>query len=384
MIGLAAALGWICCALALCGTAISAAAAVLVRKSPAGPAPASAQPVTLLKPLHGDEPGLEANLRSFLTQTYSGPLETVFGVQNPNDSAIAVVQRVLRDYPEADAELVVDERSHGTNPKVSNLLNMMPIVRHGIIVLSDSDIRAAPDYVARVVAGLQRPGVGAVTVPYIGKPSMSVWSRLVAMGISYQFLPNVVFGTALGMAKPCFGSTIALRRTTLAAIGGFAALADHLADDYELGRAVRALGETVAVAPFAVEHWCSEQSFGQLWRHELRWLRTIGLVDPAGHIGSLITFPLAWAIIGAALLGLAPAPIAVLLAALAARTWLKTRIDAAFDAHSGPLWFVPVRDMISFGAFIGSLFKTPVDWRGQSYRVKSDGIITKRNRTGNA
>ncbi len=245
-------IGWIVMALALAGGAYAVLAGIAARRlltrAPAAlPDPLPA--VTLLKPLHGDEPGLEAALASVLSQDYPAPVQIVFGLQDPADPAHAVVARLKARFPGRDIALVTDPRSHGRNAKVSNLINMMAAARHDVLVLADSDIAVPPRYLKEVVAALDAPGVGAVSCLYSGVGVMGAWSRLAAMGVSYQFLPNAAAGIWLGLAHPCFGSTIALTRQTLTEIGGFEAFADLLADDYEIGRAVRAAGRTLAYPP---------------------------------------------------------------------------------------------------------------------------------------
>jgi ceramide glucosyltransferase len=198
------------------------------------------------------------------------------------------------------------------------------------------------------------------------------------MGISYQFLPNVLVGVAGGLAKPCFGSTIAVRRETLVAIGGFQALANQLADDYELGHAVRRLGLKVVLGPSAVEHLCAQTSLGATISQELRWARTIATVDPAGHAGSVVTFPLAWALIGLAFLP-GPISLAAVLAAAFSRGILKARVDHVFAARSGPIWLLPVRDIFAFLIFLASFIGRSVEWRGQGFRVAADGALSETN-----
>src|SRR4029077_19213297 len=168
---------------------------------------------------------------------------------------------------------------------------------------------------AEVIEGRRGRGVGVVTCLYTGEPAADghrLWSSLAAMGTSYTFLPNVLLGTSLGLAAPCFGSTIALRRETLEEVGGFAAFADHLADDYEMGRAVRGKGYTLAIPAMGVGHTTAEDSFRDLFRHELRWTRTIRLVNPAGHLGSFVTHGFAIALLGAILLNFNAVSLAVL------------------------------------------------------------------------
>ena len=233
-------------------------------------------------------------------------MQIVFGVHDESDPAVAVVRALQDKYPHLDTAIVADTALYGANAKVSNLINMLPSARHDTLVLSDSDIAVTPDWLSQVTEALARPGVGIVTCLYTGEPANDghrLWSALAAMGTSYAFLPNVVLGTSLGLAAPCFGSTIALRREMLEEVGGFAAFADHLADDYEIGRAVRARGYTLAIPAMGVGHTAAESSALDLLRHELRWTRTIRLVNPAGYLGSLVTHGFAFALMAAAVAG---------------------------------------------------------------------------------
>ncbi len=360
------------------GSAYAIAAGVFAGRLSSRPASGGGTPppLTLLKPLCGAEPGLRANLESFLVQDYAGPVQLVLGVQDPADPALEVAQALRRDHPQADIAVVVDPRVHGANRKVSNLLNMLAAATHPVLVLSDADIAVRPDYLARVTQALAEPGVGAVTCYYRGEARAGAASRMAAMGVSYGFLPNVILGVALGLAKPCMGSTIAIRRETLQRIGGFEALNEVLMDDYDIGRAVRGLGETVALPPFLVDHGCSEASLGDVWAHEMRWAVTVRMIDPLGHLGSAVTHALAWALIGTALLAGAPIAWPTVLLALASRLWLKARIDRAGRASSGPAILLPLRDIMSFAIFCGSLFAVAVYWRGERFRVSSGRTIS--------
>ena len=378
---LPAAIGWLATAMALAGIAYTLIAAALIRHP--GPriatmhsGPSSA--VTLLKPLHFDEPRLGESLRSFAEQDYAGPAQLVFGVQIAADTAIPVVETLKAAYPAADITLVANVRERGTNRKVSNLINMLEAAKHPVLVLSDSDIKVARGYLSGVVSSLEQPGVGAVTALYVGRPIKSFWAMITAMGISYQFLPNVLVGVAAGLAKPCFGSTIALQRDTLASIGGFEALANQLADDYELGNAVRRLGLKVVLAPSAVEHICAQRSSSASLSQELRWARTIAAIDPAGHAGSVVTFPLAWALIALAFWP-GTVSLVVLLGAALSRGILKVRIDQIFAARSGPIWLLPVRDIFAFAIFLASFIGRSVEWRGRGFRVETDGALSEPN-----
>ena len=375
-------LGWAFCAVAVVGAGYTLLAAWLVGRfmrpeaNPATPAPN----VTILKPLHQCEPDLARNLESFFTQDYPGAVQIVFGVHDENDPALKVVQALQAKYPRADTAVIADAALYGANAKVSNLINMLPRARHDTLILSDSDIAVDSHWLTQVTAALSRPGVGIVTCLYTGEPARDghkLWSGLAAMGTSYTFLPNAVVGTSLGLATPCFGSTIALRRETLDEVGGFAAFADQLADDYEIGRAVRAKGYTLAIPAMGVGHTAAENTARDFFRHELRWSRTIRLVDPVGHLGSIVTHGFAFALMGAAALGFDLVSLAILAAALGSRLFLKWRIDGLFGTYAGPLWLVPVRDLLSFVLFLASLRGETVHWRGTHFAVEPSGAISQ-------
>jgi ceramide glucosyltransferase len=237
-----------------------------------------------------------------------------------------------------------------------------------------------PKWLSQVTAALARPGVGIVTCLYTGEPAKDghkLWSSLAAMSTSYTFLPNAVLGTSLGLAEPCFGSTIALKRQTLDEVGGFAAFADQLADDYEMGRAVRSKGYTLAIPAMGVGHTAAENSARDLFRHELRWTRTIRLVNPAGHVGSFVTHGFAFALLAAAFLGFNPASLGILAVALLARLVLKSRIDGHFGTYAGPYWLMPLRDLLSFAVFLVSLFVETVHWRGTHFAVEPSGAMSQ-------
>jgi ceramide glucosyltransferase len=333
-------------------------------------------PVTLLKPLHLDEPRLRENLESFCRQAYPAPMQIVFGIQDPLDPAIRIVEGLKRDYPKLDIELVIDTRLYGTNRKVSNLINMVERAKFDVLVLSDSDIEAGADYLPGVTASLENAGGGAVTCVYTGTALPNIWSRLVAMGINYQFIPNALFGTAAGLATPCFGSTIALRKDLLRRIGGMEAFSDLLADDYEIGRSVRAHGHRMTLAPVVVAHTCGEQSAQEMFDHELRWARTIRLLNAGGHWGTIVTHALPLALIAMAFDGASLFGAGVLGTALLARLCVKWRMDQVLGTSAGPAWLLPLRDALSFAIFLGSLFGGNIRWRGTRFLVAPDGVLS--------
>jgi ceramide glucosyltransferase len=344
--------------------------------------PCRAAGVTVLKPLYGAESGLYDNLASFCRQDYAGPVQILFGVHDADDPAAAVAWQIvnalragrLKGAPAGlTAEVVVDSSRHGANGKVSNLINLSRHIRHETVVLADSDICVAPDYLRRLMATLDRPGVGVVTCLYRGLPRAGLWSSLGAMGVDYAFLPNAVTGVVLKLAQPCIGATIAMRRSTLDAVGGFAMIKNQLADDYELGAAVRKLGLKIVLADFAVGHAHGERTFLDLWRQDLRWARTIKSLEPLGYLGTAVTFPLAWALLAMIVGEFDPAGVILTFAALLCRITLQDEVDQRFAGHSHALWLSPFRDLLSFVVYIASFAPGRVHWRGQDFTLVEDG-----------
>lgn len=365
-------IGWLLVVLATAGIGYSVVALVAINRFARQlPLPAAdPEPVTLLKPLHGAEPRLAENLATFAAQDWPAPIEMIAGIQNPGDPA--------RLGLPPGARLVVDGTPHGANAKVSNLINMLPAARHDLLVMSDSDIAVPRDYLARLAATLAQPGVGAVTCLYRGRGDAGFWSVLAGAAVSYHFLPGVLVSLSLGNARACMGSTIALRRETLARLGGFQAFADVLADDYAIGAGVRALGREVAMAPMVLVHASAETSLAALWRHELRWAATVReVVSWPEYLGLAVTQPLAPALLALPLL---PGPASVALgAALLVRTLLVRRIDRWCGERTAPLWLMPLRDLLSAAVFFASFGVRSVDWRGQRLRIADKGRITARS-----
>lgn len=358
-----------------CGCLFLIAAAWLV-PSFARPAPiarTAAPAVTILKPLHGDEFGLFDNLASFCKQNYSGPVQIIFGVASADDPSIGVVERLRTEFPTCTFELVVDPRNAGSNPKVANLINMSARIAHDIIVIADSDIRVEADYLSRVVQAVQETG-GAVTCPYYGMATGGLWSDLSRLMIDSHFLPSVLVSARFKLARPCLGSTIALQRRSLDAIGGFAAVADCLADDYAIGAALAKRGEPVSVLPFAVGHACSERSLRELWSHELRWALTIRTIDFWRYAGLVLTHPLPLALIALGLGG-ATAGAWLALAAVACRLWVVLAVERSYGVPAHPYWLIPLRDLLSLAVFVTGFVARDVRWKGRRFKLLSEGTL---------
>ena len=361
--------------LTACAMAYSVVAwlAVLTRIRPSSPVPQETPSVTIFKPLCGAEAETYDCLRSFCDQDYP-EFEVIFGVTDLNDPVVAIVERLKQEFPQRPLQLVVDRRQHGSSRKVSNLVNMMPLAHHEFFVISDSDVRVGRDYLAKVVAPLLDAGVGIVTCPYRGIPRSGLWSLLGSQFINEWFMPSVRVAALSGSRSFAFGVTIAISRRALARIGGFMAIANQLADDYRLGELTRRLGLKTVLSDVVVDTNVVEGSFGDLVRHELRWLRTIRAVRPVGYCFSFITFGVPVAILGALLAGGAAPAIAMLAVTAAVRILLhfKTRNQ---DASLRQLFILPIRDLLSVALWSWSFVTRRVHWRNDHFLVNRDGSV---------
>lgn len=332
-------------------------------------------PVTILKPLHGVDEGLEDNLRSFCQQDYP-VYQIVFGIQDADDPARAVVEALMREFPALDMALVVSDRVTARNPKVSNLQAMFAAARHDTLVMADSDMRVTPDYLSTVTAPLADDAVGLVTCLYRGVPAPGLWSLLGSMHINYGFLSQALVGDATGTGAGCFGATIALRRETLDALGGFAAIADELADDHAIGQAVTKLGKRVVLSSLLVDTIVAEPTFKALFDHEIRWARTIRFIAPAGYASSVITHPVALATLALLFNPASPVIVAVFLILLLCRMAPVKIAERALDLPPTGPGLIIVRDLLSFVVFIASFASRTVKWRHNQFVIDHNRLIT--------
>jgi ceramide glucosyltransferase len=328
-------------------------------------------PVTILKPLCGAEPETYECLRSFCDQAYP-EFQVVFGVCDSTDPALAIVERLQREFAQLDLGVAIDRRQHGSNRKVSNLINMMPLARHEFLVLSDSDVRVERDYLAKITAPLHDAGVGVVTCAYRGRPRRGLWSLLGSLFINEWFMPSVRVAAIAGSRSFAFGASIAIRREVLASIGGFASIADQLADDYRLGELTRRRGLRTVLSEVVVEVCVAEPSFAELARHELRWLRTIRALRPMGYGFTFITFGMPVAALGVLLArGAAPA-VGMLVITVLARIMLHLSMREPGSSLTR-LAALPVRDALSLALWAWSFVTRRVHWREVRYSVTRDG-----------
>jgi ceramide glucosyltransferase len=339
-------------------------------------------PVSILKPLKGVDPEIWESFCSHCEQEYP-EFQLIFGVSDLADPAVEVVRKLQAKYPKLPIELIVCDRVLGANIKVSNLAQMLPAARYELLVVNDSDIRVPADYLRKVIAPLADASVGLVTCLYRGvacptaRPTLG--SRLEALGISTDFVPGVLSARFLEKGLHFgLGSTLAFRRRDLEAIGGFEALLDYLADDYELGRRIASTGKKVELSAATVTTFLPAYTLRQFFRHQLRWSRTIRDARRWGYVGLLFTFGLPWALL--TLLAAHGAAWAWALFALTFAARLAVGFVAAVvvlherQALSN-IFLLPLRDLIAPLVWAASFMGNRIHWRGDVFDLK-DGRLT--------
>lgn len=338
-------------------------------------------PVTVLKPLCGAEPGLYENLRSFCKQDYP-EFQIVFGVRDLADPALSVVERLLVEFPSLPIDVVVNPQQHGSNCKISNLINMIARARHDVLAMADSDACVGPDYLSTVTAPLLDHNVGLVTCLYRGVPTQHICSRLGAMYINEWYMPSVLVAWLFGYQGYASGQTLCLRRDTLQSIGGLQAMANHLAEDHRLGEMVRGSGLRIVLSPYVLKAEHHEPNLDSLTRHEVRWMRTIRVLRPRSFRMIFLSFSLPLAILGIMLAGVEPS--------LSTTAWalFGTTVIARLLVHFvhrlrgdrpllSDLWLLPARDLLTWWVWCRSFFSSRVTWRGSEFEVDANGIMRR-------
>lgn len=336
-------------------------------------------PVSILKPLCGAEPGLYENLRSFCQQDYP-EYQIVFGVLDPHDPALAVVKRLVAEFPSLPIDVVINPQQHGSNCKVSNLINIISRARHDVLTMADSDACVGPDYLRIVTAPLQDRGVGLVTCLYCAVPTRLIYSRLGAMYVNEWYIPSVLLAWLFGYQGYVSGQTLCIRHETLQAIGGLQAIANHLADDHRLGELVRELGLRIVLSPYVPSAEHHEPSFESLTRHEVRWMRTIHVLRPRSFHFVFLTFTLPLALFGIVLAGGASLIATPAWALFATVIGARLALYLAHRFHRDgrllcDLWLLLGRDLLLFWVWCRSLFTSRVTWRGNEFDVDTAGVM---------
>jgi ceramide glucosyltransferase len=340
-------------------------------------ADSSHPPVSILKPLKGVDPSIYDSFRSHCLQDYPH-YELIFGVSDPEDPAVAVVERLQTDFPDRQIKLVFCRELLGTNIKVSNLVQMLPHAHYDHLIVNDSDIRVEPDYLQRAIAPLAQPSVGMVTCLYRGVPQKTFGSRLESLGISTDFAAGVLVARSLEGVRFGLGSTLAFRRSDLMRIGGFEALLDYLADDYQLGQRIAALRLEVRLSELVVDTFLPAYDFAGFFEHQLRWARSVRDSRRWGYVGMLLTYGLPWALLAFAVARGAMWSLALLAAAVLLRvaTALVVGRSVLRDRFVwGLMPLLLIRDLVAVVVWGASFTSDTIAWRGSHFHLR-DGKLS--------
>jgi ceramide glucosyltransferase len=339
----------------------------------AGPGPANSG-ASILKPVRGADPGFYEAIRSQAIQEYP-QFEILFGIRDPADPAAPEIKRLIEEFPAVPIRLVLCSQD-APNGKVGVLMDLARQARHPLFVVSDSDITVPSGYLRDVTAPLADPAIGLVTCLYRAEAD-NLPSRFEALAIATDFAPSTLVAPFVGVSEFGLGSTLAFRRADLERIGGFAALADYLADDYQVGRKLHSLGLRNLISKVVVSTRLSADSWGQAWRHQLRWARTIRLSRGGGYAGLPVTFATLWALV-AALGGLWWAALGLLVIRFAMAFTCGWFVLKSPDVWK--YWYlIPLRDLWGVAIWATGLFGDTVEWRGRRLKLDAEGKIIAAN-----
>ena len=329
--------------------------------------------VSILKPVHGRDPHFYEAIRSQADLDYP-EYEILFGLNNPQDPALEDLNRLEAEFPERKIRVILSPRRM-PNGKVGVLAVLEREARYSVLVVNDSDIAVERDYLRRVTSALAEPAVGLVTCLY--RAMGDTWpARWEALGIATDFAPSLLVARMIGVAEFALGSTMALRAADLAKIGGFETIGEYLADDYQLGRRISSRGDRIAVAGTVVATWLSAKSWRDVWRHQVRWSRTIRCSRAAGYYGYVITNATVWALVA---LCAKAWPVAVAALTVRLLAGIATAGLVLHDPSAARLWFlIPFRDLVGFAIWVAGLGGSTVEWRGEKIRLTKDGRIVER------
>ena len=340
-------------------------------------------PVSILKSLKGCDETTADSLRTWFKQTYAGPVEIIFGVADTADPVCTVVEKLITENPGVPARLVVCENLAGANAKVAKLSRLEKLARHDLILISDADVRVPPDFLANFVASLRDEKVGLVNCFYrLANPTTAAM-KWEAIAVNADFWSQVLQSQTLTPLDFALGAAIVMRRRALQEIGGFEGLIDCLADDYQLGRRMAQRGHKIALCPIVVECWDAPQNWVQVWKHQLRWARTIRVCQPAPYFFSILSnaglWPVLWLVsllaTRASICGLATAG-CLLLVRMALAQALQRRLSPGQRLVS-PFWLVPVKDALQTAIWVAAFLGGTVEWRGRRMKVRRDGTLAE-------
>jgi ceramide glucosyltransferase len=358
--------------------------------------PSSTPGVTLLKPVKGCDETTADSLQSWFEQNYSGPVQILFGVPTAADPSCKIISDLIQKKPGCDAELVICREALGTNGKVSKLLQLEGRAKYELFLVSDADVRVPTDFLANIITALNSPG-GASAAESGARDQISLVScfyrlanptttamRWEAVAVNADFWSQVLQATSLGPLNFALGAALLVRRKALVDIGGFNSLANYLADDYQLGHRLAEKGHRLALCPVVVECWNAPMNWRDVWRHQLRWARTIRVCQPLPYFFSILSnatfWPLLWLMASLVL----PVTFCSSLAAvvcLLIRIVLAQNLQRRFTPDKdlvSPFWLVPVKDLLQVALWLAAFAGNTVEWRGLRMKLRGDGTVIEQ------
>ena len=341
--------------------------------------PGFAPDVTLLKPLKGCDGETARCLQSWLGQNYSGHAQILFGVASADDPVGPLVRELIRAHPHRDAQLILCPESLGPNAKVSTLAQLEKLARHEIIVISDADVRVPSDFLENIVAPLREKNTGLVTCLHSLANPANLAMEFEAIAINADFWSMVLQGKTIRPLDFALGAVMAVKRDALRKIGGFAALADYLADDYELGHRISGAGFQIELCPLVAECWEAPTTWRQVWSHQLRWARTVRVCMPGGYffsiLGNATLWPLVWLAVNPTF-ETALFSFLFIMARVVEALTLQRSLTRSND-HDAAWWLVPIKDLAGMAIWALAFLGGRVEWRGQHFRVQRGGRLEK-------
>ncbi len=341
--------------------------------------PAFTPALSLLKPLHGDEPGLEPHLATFFEQDYP-QYEILFCARSLEDAGLAIARRVAARYPQIAVKFLATGEPPYINAKVASMEAMEAVAAYDIFIISDSDVRVTPDYLRAVALPFADERVGAITCLYRGVAAEGgLWARLEAVGMSVEMTAGVLVARMMEGMQFTLGPTMAFRRETIRRMGGFRVTADYCADDFILGNETFKLGQTVVLSHHAIDHMVINASLVQSLKHQVRWMKSTRFSRPKGHFGTALTFSIPFGLLGlvvATALGHWVAGLTLLAWSVATRLALSIAVGnwvVRDKSWFGLLVLYPVRDLMGFFFWAASYTSSRILWRGRVFQLLPGG-----------
>jgi ceramide glucosyltransferase len=350
-------------------------------------AAAFAPGISILKPLKGCDATTAGSLESWFKQDYRGPTQILFGVADNADPVCAIVRELQQKYPAVDTELVVCDLAGNANAKVAKLVQLEKAARHPLILISDADVRVPTDFLANFVAPLRDEKVGLVNCFYRLANPVNFAMRCEAVSVNADFWSQVLQSKSLGPLDFALGAAILLRQGALAQIGGFGALANCLADDYQLGNRIYKNGYQIELCPVVVECWDAPMNWADVWKHQVRWARTIRVCQPAPYFFSILSnatlWALLWLVVSLLTTNGASLPLTALLLLLT-RIALAQKLQFYFTPGRrliSDAWLVPLKDLLQTVVWFAAFAGNTVEWRGRRMQLLRDGTLIELRQT---